>query len=47
MRLAAGGSGGIEIPEPSGICPVGWTDPKGMRPNLGALLLGYYTDDGK
>ena len=26
---------------------VGWTDPEGSRPLLGALLLGYYTDDGK
>jgi DNA ligase D-like protein (predicted ligase) len=26
---------------------VGWTDPEGSRPSLGALLLGYYTDDGK
>jgi DNA polymerase-1 len=26
---------------------VGWTDPEGSRPYLGALLLGYYTDGGK
>jgi DNA ligase D-like protein (predicted ligase) len=26
---------------------VGWTDPEGSRPHLGALLLGYYTGDGK
>jgi bifunctional non-homologous end joining protein LigD len=26
---------------------VGWTDPEGSRPCLGALLLGYYSDDGK
>jgi bifunctional non-homologous end joining protein LigD len=26
---------------------VGWSDPEGARPQLGALLLGYYTDDGK
>jgi DNA ligase D-like protein (predicted ligase) len=26
---------------------VGWTDPEGSRPHLGALLLGYYSDDGK
>ena len=26
---------------------VGWSDPEGFRPHLGALLLGYYTDDGK
>lgn len=25
---------------------VGWTDPEGSRPYLGALLLGYYTGDG-
>jgi DNA ligase D-like protein (predicted ligase) len=24
---------------------VGWSDPEGTRPHLGALLLGYYTDD--
>jgi ATP-dependent DNA ligase len=26
---------------------VGWTDPEASRPHLGALLLGYYDDDGK
>src|SRR5271170_5153263 len=26
---------------------VGWSEPEGTRPYLGALLLGYYTDDGK
>jgi ATP-dependent DNA ligase len=26
---------------------VGWTDPSGSRPHIGALLLGYYTDDGR
>jgi DNA ligase D-like protein (predicted ligase) len=26
---------------------VGWSDPEGSRPYLGALLLGYYSDDGK
>jgi DNA ligase D-like protein (predicted ligase) len=26
---------------------VGWSDPEGSRPHLGALLLGYYSDDGK
>jgi ATP-dependent DNA ligase len=26
---------------------VGWTDPEGSWPHLGALLLGYYCDDGK
>jgi bifunctional non-homologous end joining protein LigD len=26
---------------------VGWTDPEGTRPYLGALLLGYCTDDAK
>jgi bifunctional non-homologous end joining protein LigD len=26
---------------------VGWSDPEGSRPHLGALLLGYYTDEGK
>jgi ATP-dependent DNA ligase len=26
---------------------VGWSDPEGSRPHLGALLLGYYIDDGK
>jgi DNA ligase D-like protein (predicted ligase) len=25
---------------------VGWSDPEGSRPYLGALLLGYYADDG-
>jgi ATP-dependent DNA ligase len=26
---------------------VGWTDPEGSRPHLGALLLGYYAEDDK
>ena len=26
---------------------VGWTDPAGSRPHFGALLLGYYTEDGQ
>ena len=26
---------------------VGWTDPAGSRSHIGALLLGYYTEDGK
>jgi ATP-dependent DNA ligase len=26
---------------------IGWTDPKGSRPHLRALLLGYYDDNGK
>src|SRR4029077_10811155 len=25
---------------------VGWTDPEGSRAHIGALLLGYYTEDG-
>lgn len=26
---------------------VGWTDPEGSRSHIGALLLGYYADDGR
>ena len=26
---------------------VGWTDPEGSCPHLGALLLAYYTSKGK
>jgi DNA ligase D-like protein (predicted ligase) len=26
---------------------IGWTDPEGARPHLGALLLGYYDPDGR
>jgi bifunctional non-homologous end joining protein LigD len=26
---------------------VGWTDPEGARPKLGALLLAYYDDHGQ
>jgi bifunctional non-homologous end joining protein LigD len=26
---------------------VGWTDPEGSRAHIGALLLGYYTEDGR
>lgn len=25
---------------------IGWTDPEGSRSHIGALLLGYYTEDG-
>jgi DNA ligase D-like protein (predicted ligase) len=30
-----------------GFVIVGWSDPEGSRPHLGAPLLGYYSDDGK
>ena len=33
--------------EPPEFVVVGWWIPKGFRPHLGALLLGYYTNDGK
>ena len=26
---------------------IGWTDPEGARPFLGALFLGYYDPDGR
>ena len=26
---------------------VGWTDPEGSRSHIGALLLGYFTEDGR
>ena len=26
---------------------VGWTDPEGSRSHIGALLLGYYSEDGR
>jgi hypothetical protein len=26
---------------------IGWTDPEGTRPFIGALLLGYYDPDGR
>ena len=26
---------------------VGWTDPEGSRRHIGALLLGYYTKNGR
>jgi bifunctional non-homologous end joining protein LigD len=26
---------------------VGWTNPEGSRQHIGALLLGYYSDDGR
>jgi len=26
---------------------IGWTEPAGSRQHLGALLLGYYTEDGR
>src|ERR1700677_4237292 len=41
---------GACLARPQNVCTttvVGWSDPEGSRPHLGALLLGYYTDDGK
>ena len=35
------------MPEPRGFVVVGWTDPEGARPYLGALLLAYYDDAGR
>jgi ATP-dependent DNA ligase len=26
---------------------IGWTEPRGSRSDIGALLLGYYTEDGR
>jgi ATP-dependent DNA ligase len=26
---------------------VGWSDPQGSRPHLGALMLGYFESDGR
>ena len=36
-----------QMAEPPRVRPAGWSDPEGTRPYLGAMLLGYYTDDGK
>jgi len=33
--------------QPRGIVAVGWTEPEGRRPYLGALLLAYYDADGR
>src|ERR1700737_3222194 len=35
------------MPHREGFVVVGWTDPEGRRPYLGALLLAYYDPDGK
>jgi bifunctional non-homologous end joining protein LigD len=35
------------MPAPRGIRVIGWTDPEGSRPYLGALLLGYYDPEGR
>jgi len=29
------------------IIVIGWSEPSGSRSHFGALLLGYYSDDGK
>ena len=45
-----GGKPGLmarEMPNRQKFVVVGWTNPEGSRPHLGALLLGYYADDGK
>ncbi len=52
MRPTRPGTGAcgarLNASQPAGeFVVVGWTDPEGSRPHLGALLLGYYTDDGK
>ena len=33
--------------QPRGFIVLGWSDPEGSRHRIGALLLGYYTPDGK
>ena len=35
------------MPEPEEFVVIGWTDPEGSRPHLGALLLGSYEPDGR
>ncbi len=48
MRLATAGSGARpKALNRQEFVVVGWSEPEGSRPHLGALLLGYYTDDGK
>ena len=39
--------GQVEVPQSRGIRGRGWTDPEGSRRHIDALLLGYYTDDGR
>jgi bifunctional non-homologous end joining protein LigD len=34
------------MPEPEEFIVVGWPDPEGSRPFIGALLLGYYNQGG-
>jgi ATP-dependent DNA ligase len=36
-----------QMAEPPGVRHRRLVGPEGTRPHLGALLLGYYTDDGK
>jgi hypothetical protein len=36
-----------QMAESPRVAVVGWSELEGTRPHLGALLLGYYTDDGK
>jgi bifunctional non-homologous end joining protein LigD len=52
LHLHAGGRHRDQ--QPRCLCPnreefvvIGWTDPEGSRPRLGALLLAYYDDAGK
>jgi bifunctional non-homologous end joining protein LigD len=33
------------VPHREEFVVVGWTDPEGSRSHIGALLLGYYTED--
>ncbi|HZZ22193.1 MAG TPA: hypothetical protein VFE60_06280 [Roseiarcus sp.] len=42
-KLSSSGASGVS----QEFVIVGWSDPEGSRPHLGALLLGYYTDDRK
>ena len=45
MHQATAGSGEVEYREEFVV--VGWTDREGSRSHIGALLLGYYTEDGQ
>jgi DNA ligase D-like protein (predicted ligase) len=37
----------VKCPHREEFVVIGWTDPEGSRPYIGALLLGYYDPDGK
>ena len=46
-RTLEGRAASVQEVLPKGRLVIGWTDPEGSRSHIGALLLSYYTKDGR